>query len=277
MSHAPTAIATTSEDPLSAHDRAALARIARINPDAKTRELLPDVAPSRIPRHIAIIMDGNGRWAQQRGLPRPLGHKAGADAVRRALSTCSDLGVEALTLYSFSSENWKRPADEIAALMGLYIHNMRLERDNLVRHNIRFRQIGRTEGLPEDALRELAETLEATSRCTGPVLCLAINYGSRDEIVQAAKQLAQEAARGELNPEAINEDLFAARLHTAGLPDPDLLIRTAGEMRLSNYLLWQLSYAEIHVTPTLWPEFGQEHILAAVRDYAGRQRRFGGL
>ncbi len=277
MPDAPSTMPVVNDAELSHEDREALARIARINPEAKPRAVLPDVPPARLPRHIAIIMDGNGRWAQQRGLPRPLGHKAGAEAVRRALSACSDLGVEALTLFSFSSENWKRPPDEIAALMALYIHNMRLERDALVRNNIRFRQIGRTDGLPDEALRELHETLEATSGCTGPTLCLAINYGSRDEIVHAAKQLAREAARGDLDPENITEDLFAARLHTAGLPDPDLLIRTAGEMRLSNYLLWQLSYAELHVTPKLWPEFGQEDILVAIRDYAGRQRRFGGL
>ncbi len=272
LTHAP-----ANDLTLTPHDHDALTRIRAINPDAKPRELLPDVPPSRIPRHIAIIMDGNGRWAQQRGLPRPLGHKSGADAVRRTLSACSDLGVEALTLFSFSSENWKRPPEEVAALMALYIHNMRLERDNLVRHNIRFRQIGRTQELPEEALRELHETLEATRACTGPTLCLAINYGSRDEIVHAARDLARLAARGELDPDDINETLFASRLHTAGLPDPDLLIRTAGEMRLSNYLLWQLSYSELHVTPTLWPDFDGEDLRGAVREFASRQRRFGGL
>ncbi|MGD9693790.1 MAG: isoprenyl transferase [Phycisphaerales bacterium] len=275
MSDAPPA--TTDSPALSREDHDALRRIRAVNPDANPQALLPDIQPSRIPRHVAIIMDGNGRWAQRKGLPRPLGHKAGADAVRRALSTCSDLGIEALTLFSFSSENWKRPPDEVAALMALYIHNMRLERDNLVRHNIRFRQIGRTEDLPPEAVRELHETLDATAGCTGPTLCLAINYGSRDEIVHAARELARAAARGEINPDDIDEPLFASRLHTAGLPDPDLLIRTAGEMRLSNYLLWQLSYAELHVTQTLWPDFQPEDLLAAIREYASRHRRFGGL
>jgi undecaprenyl diphosphate synthase len=248
-----------------------------VNPKAEPLVRLPDVPPSRIPRHIAIIMDGNGRWAKERGLPRRAGHKAGALAVRAAVEECGKLGVEALTLYSFSLENWKRPREEIEALMALYLEYMRAERELLVKHNMRFRQIGRREGLPPEALAELDLTLEATKNCTGPTLCLAVNYGSRAEITDAVRAIARRVAQGELAPDAIDEAALSAHLDTAGLPDPDLLIRTAGEMRISNYLLWQISYSELHVTPTLWPDFRAEHLHAAVRDFASRRRRFGGL
>ncbi|TVQ30695.1 MAG: isoprenyl transferase [Phycisphaeraceae bacterium] len=248
-----------------------------VNPGADPLAVLPDVDPERIPRHIAIIMDGNGRWARQRGAPRIAGHKAGADSVRRTMEACATLGVEALTLFSFSSENWRRPAEEIEALMGLYSECLRAERDQLIEKNIRFRQIGRREGLPTLVLAEVDKTIEATSRCTGPTLCLAVNYGARAEIVDAARELASRVARGELSPEAITEDTFESVLSTAGMPEPDLLIRTAGEMRLSNFLLWQISYAEIHVTDVQWPEFGAADLHNAVRDYASRRRRFGGL
>ncbi len=220
-------------------------------------------------------MDGNGRWARSKGFPRIFGHRNGASAVRRTVETCGKLGVEALTLYSFSSENWKRPKHEIDALMelcALYCDN---EREELVRENIRLIAIGRWQDLP--AADAIERAVQATSRCTGPTLCLALNYGSRDEILRAVRSIARDARDGRLDPEAIDETLFASRLDTAGLPDPDLLIRTAGERRLSNYLLWQLSYAEIHVTDVLWPDFDRDALLAAVRDYASRERRFGGL
>ncbi len=255
--------------------RQRLAQMRRVNPNADPLSILPDVDPARIPRHIAIIMDGNGRWARRQGFPRIFGHRNGAGAVRQTVETCGKLGVEALTLYSFSSENWKRPKDEIDALMelcALYCDN---EREELVRENIRLVAIGRWQDLP--AADAIERVVQATSHCTGPTLCLALNYGSRDEILRAVRSIARDARDRRLDVDAIDEDLFASRLDTAGLPDPDLLIRTAGERRLSNYLLWQLSYAEIHVTDVLWPDFDCDALLAAVRDYASRERRFGGL
>jgi undecaprenyl diphosphate synthase len=258
-------------------DRAALARIRTINPKADPGSLLPDVPPSRIPRHIAIIMDGNGRWAAQRALDRSAGHRAGGKAVRATLEACSALGVEMLTLYSFSIENWKRPAAEVDALMGLYLEYMAAERHKLVEHNIRFMQIGRRDGLSPDVLKALELTLEATKDCTGPILNLAVNYGGRADIVDAARALARRVKLGELDPADIDERSVSDSLSTAGLPDPDLLIRTAGEMRVSNFLLWEISYAELHVTPTLWPDFDADALFSAIRDYASRNRRFGGL
>ncbi len=275
MSHSPASNSEIRNRVLSDAGRERLVQMRKVNPKADPVRLLPDVDPSRIPRHIAIIMDGNGRWAQQQGFPRIFGHRNGAAAVRETVETCGLLGVEALTLYSFSRENWKRPKQEIDALMelcALYCDN---ERDELVRENIRLVAIGRWRELP--AADAIERVVRATSHCTGPTLCLALNYGSRDEILRAVRTIAREAVDGRLDPDAIDEDLFASRLDTAGLPDPDLLIRTAGERRLSNYLLWQLSYAEIHVTDVLWPEFGRDALLTAVRDYASRERRFGGL
>ncbi len=244
---------------------------------ADPTRLLPDVDPRKIPRHIAIIMDGNGRWAQARGMHRAIGHQNGAKTVRAALETCVQLGIECLTLYSFSLENWKRPQDEVAQLMALYLQYMDSEREELVARNIQFRQIGRRDGLPGPALDALDRTIEATSRCTGTTLCLAVNYSSRDEITTAAQRVARKVAAGDLDPESITEETIESELFTAGLPDPDLLVRTAGEMRISNYLLWQISYAELYVTQTLWPDFDEPHLLEAVRAFAQRDRRFGGL
>lgn len=261
--------------PLTAADRQALERIARVNPKADPLARLPDVPPSRIPRHIAFIMDGNGRWARERDLPRLEGHKQGVSAALAALEACWDIGVEVATLYSFSTDNWKRSSDEVQGLMQLCVEQLRAEAHKLVENNIRFRRLGRREGLPSETLRELDLAVEMTSACSGPTLCVAINYGAREEIVDAARDIACAALRGELNPDDIDESIFADRLTTAGLPDPDLLIRTAGERRVSNYLLWQISYAEIHVTDTRWPDFSRDDVLAAVRDYARRQRRFG--
>lgn len=274
VSHSPNSAARST---LSEHDAAALARIRVVNPKADPVSLLPDVPPSRIPRHIAVIMDGNGRWAAGRGLDRSAGHRAGAKAVRATLEACSSVGVEMLTLYSFSIENWKRPAAEVDALMRLYLEYMAAERHKLVEHNIRFMQIGRREGLPPDVLKALELTLDATKDCTGPILNLAVNYGGRAEIVDAARSIAERVRTGEVDPSQIDEAMFANSLYTAGTPDPDLLIRTAGEMRVSNYLLWQISYAELHVTQTLWPDFDERCLYDAVRDYASRSRRFGGL
>jgi undecaprenyl diphosphate synthase len=257
--------------------QAVVAEMRRRTPAADPLSRLPDVHPQRIPRHIAVIMDGNGRWAQQRGFPRVFGHRNGAAAVREVIEECNRLGVEALTLYSFSLENWKRPDDEIRALMMLYVTYLDGERERLARENMRFVQIGRRDGLPPEVLAASDRLVEATAGNTGATLCLAVNYGARAEITDAVRAIASRVQRGELDPSQIDESVIGASLYTAGLPDPDLLIRTAGEMRVSNYLLWQISYAELHVTDVLWPDFGVDDLHRAIRDFAGRRRRFGGL
>jgi undecaprenyl diphosphate synthase len=233
------------------------------------------IAP--LPRHVAIIMDGNGRWAQRRGLARVMGHHEGSKTVRRIVTACAERKIEALTLYSFSSENWSRPADEVAALMTLLQEHLKSELPVMLQNGIRFRRIGRREGMPAEVLALLDETERATAHGTGMTLSLALNYGARAEIVDAVRAIAAKAKQGALDPAAIDEATISAHLGTAGLPDPDLLIRTAGQMRVSNFLLWQISYAELHVTETLWPDFGVEDLERAFRDFAGRQRTFGGL
>lgn len=274
------AAASAPQQDQGTHDaqaRQAVATMRRFAPHADPQRLMPDVHPSRIPRHVAIIMDGNGRWAQARGLPRIAGHRAGAKTVRNIVRACGDIGIEVLTLYSFSVENWRRPKDEIDALMELCVAYCTSERDSLVKENIRIRVVGDLEGLPGPVREALASIQAATSELTGPTLALAINYGGRTELVHAARSIARDVQAGKLSPEQVDETLLGNRLYTAGLPDPDLLIRTAGEMRVSNFLLWQISYAEIHVTQRLWPDFDGADLHAAVRDYACRQRRFGGL
>ena len=231
----------------------------------------------RLPRHAAIIMDGNGRWARKQGLPRFAGHRAGAKTVRLIVEECARLGLQQLTLYSFSTENWNRPPEEVALLMDLYVEYMRSQRQLLIDNNIQFAQIGRRDGLPPIVLEELQNTLDATKHNTGMLLCLAINYGSRSEIADAVRQIASEVRAGTLNPDAITEKSVSDRLYTAGMPDPDLLIRTAGEMRLSNYLLWQISYAEFYVTSVFWPEFTIDELYKAFHNFASRNRRFGGV
>jgi undecaprenyl diphosphate synthase len=233
------------------------------------------IAP--LPRHVAIIMDGNGRWAQRRGLARVMGHHEGSKTVRRIVTACAERKIEALTLYSFSSENWSRPADEVAALMTLLQEHLKSELPVMLQNGIRFRRIGRREGMPAEVLALLDETERATAHGTGMTLSLALNYGARAEIVDAVRAIAAKAKQGALDPAAIDEATIDAHLGTSGLPDPDLLIRTAGQMRVSNFLLWQISYAELHVTETLWPDFGAEDLERAFRDFAGRQRTFGGL
>ncbi len=273
-----TAFQLTPLDALSDHvERERLSGMRQLWENADPIRLLPGVPPTRIPRHVAIIMDGNGRWAERRGFGREFGHRAGAITVRTILEGSVELGVECLTLYSFSSDNWRRPAAEVNALMRLYLDYMDGERGLLMARNIRFRQIGRREGLPGTALEALDRTVEATAGNTGPTLCLAVNYGGREEIVDAARRLCERVRGGEIRPEEIDEDALSAELSTFGLPDPDLLIRTAGESRLSNFLLWQLSYAEIHVTQQLWPDFTREDLHEAIRDFARRERRFGGI
>jgi undecaprenyl diphosphate synthase len=243
---------------------------------------LSDLPPQKMPRHIAIIMDGNGRWAVKRGLERVRGHQQGARTVRDTVTECARLHKEAggpdfLTLYSFSLENWKRPASEVTFLMQMYIDYLRSERATMMENNIRFQQIGRLENLPDPVLTEMQRTLEETKHNTGLTLVLALNYGSRAEIVDAVQAIAREVKEGKLRPDQIDEAAISSHLYTAGMPDPDLLIRTAGEMRVSNYLLWQISYAELFVSPTLWPDFGTADLHEAIRSFAKRNRRFGAL
>lgn len=245
-------------------------------------DLLPDIHADRIPRHIAIIMDGNGRWAVRQGKPRAYGHKQGMEQVRDVVTGCAELfkhraGPEVLTLYSFSSENWKRPKEEVDFLMRMYVAYLKLERPTMMSNNIRFRQIGRMDRLPDFVLDEVERTYAMTAGNTGMWLVLALDYGSRAEITQAVKSLAADVAAGRLTAENIDEAAIASRLYTHDLPDVDLLIRTAGELRVSNYLLWQISYAELWVTDVLWPEFDRTHIHAAITAFAGRNRRFGAL
>ncbi len=235
------------------------------------------LAREQLPRHIAIIMDGNGRWANQRGQARIFGHAQGAANVREIVTHCARLGLTALTLYSFSTENWKRPKGEIDALMELYADYLARERQTCMENNVRLIQIGRREGLPEPVLRELDRTQETTRANSGLKLCLAINYGSRQEITDAVRSIARKVAAGQIDPDSITEATISGELYTAGIPDPDLLVRTAGEMRISNYLLWQISYAELFVCDVLWPDFRKEHLNDAIRSYAVRQRRFGAV
>ncbi len=233
--------------------------------------------PEALPRHIAIIMDGNGRWAQDRGKPRMFGHQEGAKAVRAIVTECARLELDVLTLYSFSMENWKRPEDEIEFLMSLYVDYLIAERAEMMDNNVRFVQIGRRRGLPQRVLEELDETIETTANNTGLTLALAINYGSRTEIIDAVRAIAAKVSTGILEPDEIDEAIISDHLYTAGLPDPDLLIRTAGERRVSNYLLWQISYAELFISDVCWPDFDTKELRHAIRDYAGRKRKFGAV
>lgn len=235
------------------------------------------VPRAALPRHIAIIMDGNGRWAQQRRLPRIEGHRHAGEAVRDTVETCARLGLECLTLYSFSLENWRRPRDEVDGLMALYAEYLISERRTIMDNDVRLVQVGTRVGLPEPLLRELDATQQLSRGNRGLTLCLALNYGARAEIVAAVRRLAERAARGELRPADIDEEMISGTLYTAGLPDPDLVVRTAGEMRLSNFLLWQISYAELYVTPVLWPDFRAPELYTALRGFAQRERRFGGV
>ena len=235
--------------------------------------LLEKIDRSRLPVHIAIIMDGNGRWAVRRGMPRISGHAQGRHAVRRIVEACRELGVRFLTLYTFSVENWRRPREEVDALMSLIEVVAREETEELHRNNVRINVIGRAEGLPSSLLAELQRDMALTAGNTGMVLNLAINYGGRAEIVDAVRKLVSTGTA----PEDIDENAVSAALYTAGQPDPDLLIRTAGEQRLSNFLLWQMAYSEIFVTDVLWPDFDKQHLYEAILDYQRRTRKFGGL
>jgi undecaprenyl diphosphate synthase len=234
------------------------------------------IDPERLPAHIAIIMDGNGRWANSRNLPRVAGHQAGIDPVRNTVETCARLGIRALTLYAFSVENWKRPRHEVETLWRLLRFYLKRELPSLMENRIRLFAIGRLEGLPRQVRDELQSAVDATSGNTGLRVNLAINYGGRAEIVDAVNRLlAQARTSGE--PVEVDEDAISAELYTSHVPDPDLLIRTSGEMRISNFLLWQIAYAELYVTETFWPDFKRTHLLRAVVDYQRRDRRFGGV
>jgi undecaprenyl diphosphate synthase len=235
------------------------------------------VEPARLPHHVAIIMDGNGRWAQERGKERIEGHLQGVQSVRSTVEECCKLGLRQLTLYCLSSENWKRPQSELDFLMMLLQQYLVEERAEIMAQNIRFAVIGRRQGLPDNVLDEIDENVRLSQRNTGMTLALAINYGARTEIVDAVRAIADEVKSGKLAPDDIDETTIGNHLYTAAMPDPDLLIRTAGEMRISNYLLWQISYAELWVTAKCWPDFDRQQLHQAFRDYASRVRRFGGL
>jgi len=236
-----------------------------------------DVPKERRPRHIAIIMDGNGRWAQRRDLPRIEGHRRGVSSVQRTVEECARLDIQQLTLYCLSSENWKRPQNELDFLMHLLEQYMIEERSTIMRNNIVVDIIGRRDGIPENVQVEMDKTIELSSHNSGTRLCLAINYGGRAEMVDAVRKIARRVRDGELAPDDIDENAISQHLYTAGMLDPDLMIRTAGEMRVSNFLLWQISYAELWVTDRFWPEFREEDLHRAIRDFANRDRRFGGL
>lgn len=231
--------------------------------------------PEQIPRHIAIIMDGNGRWARKKGLPRAVGHRQGGKTVEKIAQCCVDFGIKSLTLYSFSIENWKRPKTEVNSLMHLYAQYLVGIRDTLTKNNVRLIHLGRLAQLPAAVKTELAKTVEMTAGNTGMILALALNYGGRTEVADAAKKIAQEYKDGKLGLKDIDEQCISGHLYTAGLAEPDLLIRTAGEMRISNFLLWQISYSEFYVTKTLWPDFKRAAMEKAIRAYAKRTRRFG--
>lgn len=229
----------------------------------------------KLPRHIAVIMDGNGRWAKQRLLNRINGHRKGIDAAKETVRHCRELGIEYLTLYTFSRENWNRPAHEVQMLMKFLEHHLRDEEPNLVRNNIRFKAIGSVSELPEGVRGVIADIEQKTFNNSGMVLQLALSYSGREEITKAAKEIARRVRDGQMKPEDITEEMFQGFLYTAGAPDPDLLIRTSGEKRISNFLLWQMAYTEIYITDVMWPDFTTDDLDDAIRDYVGRERRFG--
>ena len=234
-----------------------------------------DIDPERLPRHVAIIMDGNGRWALSRNMPRQQGHIEGVTTVRRITEESSRLGIGYLTLYTFSTENWNRPADEVEALMELISIAIERETPDLIKNNVRLTMIGDLDRLPAEPRRRLEGCFAATAHCTGLNLCLALSYSSRWEITRAARHIARLTASGQLNPDDITDDTVAGNLPTAGMPDPDLLIRTGGDCRVSNYLLWQIAYSELNFTSTFWPDYSAEEFRQALRRYAGSERRYG--
>jgi undecaprenyl diphosphate synthase len=245
--------------------------------DSEEQTLLRSIDFARLPRHVAIIMDGNGRWANQRRKPRVEGHRAGIAAVRDVVETSARLGLQVLTLYAFSIENWKRPASEVSTLMSLLKRYLRMELNSLLKNNIRFNVIGRMEDLPPDVRDELHRGMEKTRTSTGLLFNIALNYGGRAEITDAVRRLIGDVLANGRDPGRVDEATISSYLYTAGQPDPDLLIRTSGELRVSNFLLWQIAYAEIWVTDVLWPDFRRKDLLSAVADYQKRERRYGGI
>ena len=249
----------------------------KVRKGSREEQLLSSISWDRLPRHVAIIMDGNGRWAAQRGQPRIAGHRAGVEAVRASVDTGARLGLQALTLYAFSTENWKRPRYEVDALMRMLRRYLRLELDEIDRQNIKFQTIGRTGVLSESVKREINKATERTARNTGMILSVALNYGGRAEIVDACRAAVRRLVDEGNPPDELTEERIANELYTRNLPELDLLVRTSGELRISNFLLWQTAYSELYVTDTLWPDFRRLHMLEAIVDYQGRDRRFGGL
>jgi undecaprenyl diphosphate synthase len=234
-------------------------------------------AKALLPQHVAVIMDGNGRWAKARHLPRVEGHRQGAESARTIIRTAGELGIKYLTLYAFSAENWNRPKDEVDALMKYLVHYLKTETPELDKNNVRLEVIGQIYRLPENVQEHLRKSIATLARNNGLTLVMALSYGSRIEIVDAVRGIAEKVKGGKLDPADINEQIFAQHLYTRNIPDPDLLIRTSGEMRVSNFLLWQISYAELVITPTLWPDFRKPQFYAALEEYALRHRRFGGV
>ena len=246
-------------------------------PGTREREILERIDPDRMPRHVAIIMDGNGRWAKARSLPRVEGHRAGIRSVQETVETAARLGVEVITLYAFSTENWKRPRHEVLTLMALLKEYINRELENLRANNLRFRPIGRIDHLDKSVQRELQRAVDGTADCTGTLVQIALNYSGRQELTDVIRAGVREGASGALRPDDVDEEWINKHLTTSGCPDPDLLIRTSGEQRISNFLLWQMAYAEIYFCPVLWPDFTKADLLGALLDFQQRERRFGGL
>ncbi len=244
-----------------------------VSEDKKIRKRLQN--QGQIPQHIAIIMDGNGRWAKQRGLPRVAGHREGINAVRDVVEACAELNVQVLTLYTFSTENWRRPKEEVSALMKLLIRTLQKEINDLIRNNVKLMTIGEIETLPRDVYLEIQEGIQATQQNTGLILNLALSYGGREEILSAVQNIVIQVKEGHLKCEDVDDRLLRQHLYTAEIPDPDLLIRTSGELRISNFLLWQMAYTEIYITHVLWPDFRKKDLYKAIEDYQARERRFG--
>ena len=242
---------------------------------ASLSDKIQQLDPTRIPRHVAIIMDGNGRWAKQHGHERSFGHENGVSTVRQITEIASEVGVGFLTLYTFSTENWNRPQEEVDALMNLIVVSIEQQTPDLIKNNVRLTTIGNMERMPEFAANRLRKCMEDTGHCTGLVLCLALSYSSRWEIVEACREMASKCASGVMAPEGIDDEMFSRHLATRDMPDPDLLIRTGGDLRVSNYLLWQIAYSELYFTPKYWPDFTKEDFVDAIADFQARERRYG--
>lgn len=254
-----------------------MSRLFRLWRNKDEQQTLPKLQQDNIPEHVAVIMDGNGRWAKKRGLPRAVGHQNGMKAVKRTTIAADELGVKFLTMYAFSTENWKRPKDEVDYLMKLPQEFLKIELDELVEKNVQVKMMGHTEGLPVHTLKAMEEAVAKTENNTGLILNFALNYGSRREITEGLRSAVKDLQDGLITEQELTEEYISGKLLTAGLPDPDLLIRTGGELRLSNYMLWQLAYSELWFTDVYWPEFGRKELYSAIAEYQRRSRRYGGL